>query len=406
MINSVEEYEYVTGADVDEAHPHGDLDRIVIDGEIMPLRTGDTENFDKDGNAIPRANILRGEDVAFLMEAVLQRSGSNWLVEAYYYHWVYDTASGTWSREKQTIAGTTVKKNTFSRKISARNFGGRFGPNAKNGIADLIGGVCDNCTNGLSFEAKVFVVATDVERPSVDDFRTAYGFSGLPDGKRPYAALAKPNAAGPLSKDYLLALFQTLALCRYAYLGRALTSAAPKYSVNVDGDTGGYPTDFAIVGTDGDGMHRNSYATWGVIEERWSEWDKDAQESKIRESAVYCAVKTGFVFAEFRARHVQSASAVAVLGVSWNRYEGNAYVLSQKEVWLPVSLKENGSGVFRLASTGNFDTKQSVVSILGRCGWSRSSFPSDENNHSAGATITLLAVHVIGEWDDHTSFGA
>ena len=32
MINSVEEYEYVTGADVDEAHPHGDLDRIVIDG--------------------------------------------------------------------------------------------------------------------------------------------------------------------------------------------------------------------------------------------------------------------------------------------------------------------------------------------------------------------------------------
>lgn len=72
MISSAEQYRYVTGADVDEAHPHGDLDRILIDGGIMPKRTGDTGKTDKDGNAIPRQNILRGEDIAYLMEMQLR----------------------------------------------------------------------------------------------------------------------------------------------------------------------------------------------------------------------------------------------------------------------------------------------------------------------------------------------
>lgn len=63
MVNSASGYEFVKGDDIDGSHPHGDLDRIVIDGGIMPLRTGTAKN------------ALRGEDIAFLLEFVKQRAG-------------------------------------------------------------------------------------------------------------------------------------------------------------------------------------------------------------------------------------------------------------------------------------------------------------------------------------------
>lgn len=81
MIPQLSGYIFVDGVDKDADHPHGDLDRILVNGEIMTRRTGDTDRKDKDGNAIPRANILRGEDVIFAAECInarefLSRPGS------------------------------------------------------------------------------------------------------------------------------------------------------------------------------------------------------------------------------------------------------------------------------------------------------------------------------------------
>ena len=73
MVKSAADYEYVTGANVDDEHPHGDLDRIQIDGNIMPVR-GD--------------NAVRGEDIAFLMEFGCQRYN---MVEEV---WCYDPGTG------------------------------------------------------------------------------------------------------------------------------------------------------------------------------------------------------------------------------------------------------------------------------------------------------------------------
>lgn len=67
MITDVSEYLFVTGENIDADHPHGDLDRIIIDGDIMPLRTGTTLT------GVSRKNLLRGEDPAFLMEAACER---------------------------------------------------------------------------------------------------------------------------------------------------------------------------------------------------------------------------------------------------------------------------------------------------------------------------------------------
>lgn len=70
MVKSAADYEYVTGANVDDEHPHGDLDRIQIDGGIMTVRGG---------------NAIRGEDIAFLTEFANQRrfavTGGSMIVE-------------------------------------------------------------------------------------------------------------------------------------------------------------------------------------------------------------------------------------------------------------------------------------------------------------------------------------
>lgn len=98
MISQASDYLFITGEDVDTEHPHGDLDRIILDGEIMPLREGYTKNVDKDENPIPKKNILRGEDISFLKEAYCERRAA---------------AIGSWPPE--IIGGNIMPP--FSRKI-------------------------------------------------------------------------------------------------------------------------------------------------------------------------------------------------------------------------------------------------------------------------------------------------
>lgn len=69
MINNVSEYQLVKGADIDSSHPHGDLDRIIINGGIMPLRD---DNLNP-SNPTNWKKCLRGEDIAFLKEANCER---------------------------------------------------------------------------------------------------------------------------------------------------------------------------------------------------------------------------------------------------------------------------------------------------------------------------------------------
>ena len=74
MISDPSEYVYVIGDNIDDDHPLGDMERLrYFDGEVMPLREVNTENFDAAGQPIPKKNIMRGEDICFLLEALLER---------------------------------------------------------------------------------------------------------------------------------------------------------------------------------------------------------------------------------------------------------------------------------------------------------------------------------------------
>ncbi len=107
MVIKAEEYEYVVGDNIDDEHPHGDMDRIIIDGEVMPLREGVSAT-----TGVERKRILRGEDICFLLEWLLQRKnrmyrcqrGENWSTST-------DESVVTFSRQIQRIANANAKKN-------------------------------------------------------------------------------------------------------------------------------------------------------------------------------------------------------------------------------------------------------------------------------------------------------
>lgn len=69
MINNVSEYKSVDGDNIDSSHPHGDLDRIIINGGIMPLRDDNLNPL----NPTNWKKCLRGEDIAFLFEGCNER---------------------------------------------------------------------------------------------------------------------------------------------------------------------------------------------------------------------------------------------------------------------------------------------------------------------------------------------
>lgn len=91
MIDEPSKYMYVTGDNIDADHPFGDMERLrYFDGEVMPLREGNTENFDVAGDPIPKKNIMRGEDICFLLEALLERASLSPHFNAnalWYYTW-------------------------------------------------------------------------------------------------------------------------------------------------------------------------------------------------------------------------------------------------------------------------------------------------------------------------------
>lgn len=85
MVKRVEDYEYVVGCCIDDEHPHGDMDRILFDGEIMPFRSGVSAT-----TGVERKRILRGEDICFLLEWLAQTLST---IERYAYTY---TDSGEW----------------------------------------------------------------------------------------------------------------------------------------------------------------------------------------------------------------------------------------------------------------------------------------------------------------------
>jgi hypothetical protein len=116
MIKNVEDYEYVVGDNIDDEHPHGDMDRILINGEIMPLRTGVSTT-----TGVERKRILRGEDVCFLLEWLLQRYKRDygyWVSRKKWNDVPWVESNAIFTRQLTRICLGTGKKNNVWLKLA------------------------------------------------------------------------------------------------------------------------------------------------------------------------------------------------------------------------------------------------------------------------------------------------
>lgn len=142
MINNVGDYQFVTGMDIDAQHPHGDLDRIIINGGIMPLRSSSPSA----ASTINWKNCLRGEDIAFLMEACDERMNAMSIIQD-------DSHSSDFCRMVEAVAVNNIASSIREIFYTSGGHGGwgRWGyPWIKNGIyptspavldsGDIIGG--------------------------------------------------------------------------------------------------------------------------------------------------------------------------------------------------------------------------------------------------------------------------
>lgn len=378
MITSAAEYEYVVGADVDEAHPHGDLDRIQIDGEVMPKRTGDTGMADADGNAIPRTKILRGEDVAFLMEAALQRKFGNWWTESVRWFWLGDSM-----KRFYTETNTNIFTYTFRRKVSATQL---------KDLRDRFDDACDYACRSPPNEVK-----TSDWNKSFADVYFPTGFSGLDDFLRPYKSYPLPEYGGGIgSYEAVMAYFLTL---------RKMTCALLPSPVG-DINTPGSKNDFAVV-VEGDDVFTFSSgysepSEIAVYSSRKKE--DDGNGGKVEKAGIaYTYPKPDFEMLRVKAPHVAVLTVILRLDIRV-RVERESDVF--RSLWLPVTAEKDGDWFVLTAGGCGFASKAGLVDILDKAGVGVPAAPGiyvGSLSSYANAKVMNIGTTYFGTWDDHTN---
>lgn len=387
MINSVGQYEYVIGADVDEAHPHGDLDRIVIDGEVMPLRTGDTGKTDKDGNAISRQKILRGEDIAFLLEAFYQRYYCNWCAEVVGWSWETSTATGTTEKKFMTQANDKFVQGTFSHKVSRSQL---------NRMRNILDSVCNSSVNGLDCGTNVSEVS--------QDFRTAYGFTGLSESLRIYLNYPVPTD-GLGTVDDIMVYFGVLGY----YLPCAVLDCFTPYAVHTS--LSKYDTDGVVEGEHPFASTIGDAAGWWTNAARVRPMDGTGAQTGPDETGVlYVFPKSDFEFFRIRAPHVAELRIALKLAVTTYRdVPGSTEGLTAtRYVWMPFTATKDGEWFSLTAGECGFSTKDSLASICQTAGLEVTSVPSEDQLDMGSAVNTaqvkFSGFQFLGRWDDHTKW--
>lgn len=374
MINSAEQYEYVTGADVDEAHPHGDLDRIVIDGEVMPLRTGDTGKADKDGNAIPRQKILRGEDVAFLMEAVGQRNYDCWWTE--YMTW----SSESGERVYTTVANGFFVKNAFSRKVSAAHV---------KVVRDWMDYLCDAAVQSLDLEEK----ASESDKT----FKEAYGSPGLPEDLRFHRNNPAPVPGDALPHaDVIFALFAT-----ESYLTCAVLEFTYAHDV-VHVDISKFDTDAVVEGDHFASSEVESAAGWWTHAVRTRPTDGSPDVTGVMRAFP----KPDFELFRIRAPHVEDLRIVLKLKVEATGPDGQTLT---RYVWRPFAATKDGEWFSLTAGACGFGTKDSLASVCQAAGLEAPSVPGEDQLDAQGSASSYASIRIhgfqfLGKWDGHTKW--
>ena len=383
--SNVGDYEYVIGADIDDGHPHGDMDRIIINGEIMPLRTGVSET-----TGIEKKRILRGEDVVFLMEWARQRIAA---IEMFDYQMLVD---GEHTRVQDSTdykalwaSSSSDEAVRFSRRVSAAQMGAIAAP-AANAVPNPAG-MSWPLTDGYFFDESQLSTGKALEGSNVAPiFREvveAFGavrMTGLPS--------FAPGDALDLSKMEAFfgecAAFGGMGYCPCQGESVIDTPAIGfLYNPLLKG------LEVPFVSSYYGEIYNRIGAMWGFSRSRG--WSSDG-------SATYSwnLPKTGHEILKVTAPH--AVKVVAVLAMHVRGKVTTQYA----HVFIPKELERGSDGVFTLWSDGlSEDSFLDEVEDLADGVGLTTRWTDSEGRACESVGITHLAIVPVVFFDDHTRIG-
>ena len=375
MVSSVEDYEYVFGENIDDEHPHGDMDRIIINGEIMPLRTGVSET-----TGVEKKRILRGEDVVFLMEWARQRFAS---VD-------YAKAGATEVSKDFKAYYKTDEYFLFSRRVSAAQMNKVDRPHFINYSYEF-------SASALFIDAAYLsdtVVAADGT-----ELKAAFAFQTLAE-----LGFAKPSFAwgGTLSLSSIESFFaafasaQSLGMVATYCSNNAIENDARRVKTETkegDGEWQTTETDMDL----GDGKHYY-YETHLLYKHYRNFFPRSGSNTYKNEWWTYTP---GVTLLEIHAPHAVKVVAVCAFGVESQYALDESGATIKKTIFVPIQMTEKSGKRFVLMSD-TFDEAfvDELCEMYGET-W--------ENSYSFGGTyyigsfeVSSWSVYPVVFFDDHT----
>lgn len=227
-LTSADKYEFVSGADQDGGHLHGDLDRILVTGAVLPYRAS------MGGGAAARR--VMGEDVAYLLEWGALRScaiselwyfaqGGSFAKAAY-----FAAASRTFSRK---LLGTQAYAAAFDPFLTTSGGKGVLRPFVKTSALPSTSRLIED-EFATALPSDLFATKTDFQ---LDDERI--------EGIRSLGA-GSPLLFAPIDKAFVMAAIGTTCgvnPCHWTWGGGGIVTAG------TSGDLAGYVPASSMAGT-------------------------------------------------------------------------------------------------------------------------------------------------------------
>lgn len=387
--SNVGDYEYVIGADVDDDHPHGDMDMIIINGEIMPLRTGASET-----TGVEKKRILRGEDVVFLMEWARQRIAAIDIVKAagsseVSYDWV--------AHFKETF----TEYGAFTRLVSAAQMARLFFVNPDDAGTEL------NVTYYSRFVAasalaKKVVVPTATQTSPLERCVTDFDMKKVEELGIDFPAFASGDA---LSLAKMSALFEVAAAAQdmaLAYRQPPCSSTTGlSFPANVKWRRDVWMT---ADGTWSSSEGEVSSSTDAPLSKSYYNAEWNSGTKTFSTGYVFC--KPGVTLFDLHAPHAVKVVALCAFRCYSNYAKDSSGDIIYKIVYIPVQMEEQDGKRFVLTTDGfDADFVDELCEMYGET-WETSSTATWGRTEQGSFTVSSWGCLPIVFFDDHTRIAA
>ena len=384
MASSKNDYEFVTG---------DDLDKIKFYGVTTPQKSGP----------------LYGELIVYLLEAVQQRKGRNWLAATYYDDYAYDSMTGGVINVAGKWNAIGISETSeFTASISAAQMSGIW-----SGISTICKNYAHTHDDFAACLSASYRAGTSYSSRE-ERFKADFNVKPADPTKLPFWNNNAFKSGAKIDYWPVLRLYNSFKLLTVRYLGEYGVQNA--YGVlNAAGKI--VAPDkvccFSLKGSSNikagafDMTDRTNGGSLRVYQERGLSGTSDDGKAEFATGSAEWVYRYDFTLCGFKTRHVKRLYGVVACSLYACDYDGASGGVSSI-LYLPFSVDAYGGEAVIMAGSvkNNALTDTGIAKTFAtRLGWSGAFDPTSGGNKSQIVEIRLAAdkVYVFAEWDSHTT---